>query len=307
MFCKNCGTPMKDGAKFCPKCGARQEAADQGRMEQASTAAPSPKKPDKPKKKFPIWLLIIPICLVIGILAAFMAPKVLDAISGKGGTETEIAKDEDKNWDSGKKEDDQQEKKEETEASETETSAEETTPAQTVEETTAAQTTAAAPETTSAWLLDGSPDLTGYARVGIIQSGSTSTIEQENNQNGPEMAVDGDEVTSWQEGVEGPGIGETIYYKLDQEQPITYLTFKLGNWRNDKYFYGNNRPRTLTITLDDYSFQITFPAEQREYVVQVDPPYPASYIEYRIDDVYKGSSYDDTCIAELGMYCKVGE
>ena len=22
MFCKNCGTPMKDGAKFCPKCGA---------------------------------------------------------------------------------------------------------------------------------------------------------------------------------------------------------------------------------------------------------------------------------------------
>ena len=107
--------------------------------------------------------------------------------------------------------------------------------------------------------------------------------------------------------MEGPGIGETIYYKLDQEQPITYLTFKLGNWRNDKYFYGNNRPRTLTITLDDYSFQITFPAEQREYVVQVDPPYPASYIEYRIDDVYKGSSYDDTCIAELGMYCKVGE
>lgn len=65
--------------------------------------------------------------------------------------------------------------------------------------------------------------------------------------------MDGDEVTSWQEGVEGPGIGETIYYKLDQEQPITYLTFKLGNWRNDKYFYGNNRPRTLTITLDDYS------------------------------------------------------
>lgn len=128
---------------------------------------------------------------MIGILAAFMAPKVLDAISGKGGTETEIAEDEDKNWDSGKKEDDQQEKKEETEASETETSAEETTPAQTAEETTAAQTTAAAPETTSAWLLDGSPDLTGYARVGIIQSGSTSTIEQENNQNGPEMAVDG--------------------------------------------------------------------------------------------------------------------
>ena len=178
MFCKNCGTPMKDGAKFCPKCGARQEAADQGRMEQASTAAPSPKKPDKPKKKFPIWLLIFPICLVIGILAALMAPKVLDAISSKGGTETEIAEDEDKNWDSGKKEDDEPEKKEETEAAETETSAAETTPAQTAAETTAEQTTAAAPETTSAWLLDGSPDLTGYARVGIVQSGSTSNIEQ---------------------------------------------------------------------------------------------------------------------------------
>ncbi len=307
MFCKNCGTAMKDGANFCPKCGARQDGETPGGREQAfTTAPPDPEKPKKPKKKFPVWLLILPICLVIGILGALMAPKVLDAISGKESAKTEIEENEDGGWESGKDKDETKETEEETEA---ETSAAKTEPAQTTAaETTAVQTTAApSPETTSAWLLEGTPDLTGYARVGIVQAGSTSNIEQENNQNGPEMAVDGDEVTSWQEGVEGPGIGETIYYKLDQEQPISYITLKLGNWRNDKYFYANNRPRTLSITLDDYTFQITFPAEKREYVVQVDPPYPASYIQFQIDDVYKGSSYDDTCIAELGMYCKVGE
>ncbi|WP_059067211.1 zinc ribbon domain-containing protein [Mediterraneibacter massiliensis] len=66
MFCKNCGTQLTEGVKFCPRCGtpipeqkqtaSQQTAAPSGTLH---TAAPSPKKPGSKKK------IIIP-CVVAG-------------------------------------------------------------------------------------------------------------------------------------------------------------------------------------------------------------------------------------------------
>ena len=54
------------------------------------------------------------------------------------------------------------------------------------------------------------------------------------------MAV---ESTSWQEGVDGPGIGEKVYAQFDNSYYIEYLTFRLGNWKTNDYYTGNNRPK----------------------------------------------------------------
>lgn len=57
MFCKNCGTQLTEGVKFCPRCGT--PIPEQKQTASQQTAAPSPKKPGSKKK------IIIP-CVVAG-------------------------------------------------------------------------------------------------------------------------------------------------------------------------------------------------------------------------------------------------
>lgn len=141
-----------------------------------------------------------------------------------------------------------------------------------------------------------------YAKVGIAFATQTSEYIQSGSTNGADMAVDGDEVTSWQEGVVGDGIGEGVTYQFDRQYDIKYFSFKLGNWRNDKYFIGNNRPKSLTVTLDGRAFVFDFPADKQEYFIELSDDFPASSVSITINSVYDGASWEDTCIAEIGIF-----
>ncbi len=80
------------------------------------------------------------------------------------------------------------------------------------------------------------------------------------------------------------------------------MSFQLGNWNSWEYFDGNNRPKELEITVGDVTQTITFPDGKTEYWVEFSGECPASEIDVVIRSVYKGSQWDDTCIAEIGVY-----
>lgn len=63
MFCKKCGAKIKDGTKFCPKCG-------------------SPVSPAAYKKSPPKWAIGAAVVVVAGILAVGIG-----SIGGKDKTE----------------------------------------------------------------------------------------------------------------------------------------------------------------------------------------------------------------------------
>ena len=161
------------------------------------------------------------------------------------------------------------------------------------------------PEQLTVSLVDrNSVSLTGYSRVGVSQAAASSTVVQEGYDNSAAMVVDGDTVTSWQEGVDGDGLGEVLQFELDREYDVKYMTFNLGNWRDPQRYAMNNRPQTMTIWLDDLSFQVTFPDGQTEFCIEFSSDCPASVIYLRIDSVYQGTEWDDTCISEVGIYGK---
>ena len=161
------------------------------------------------------------------------------------------------------------------------------------------------PEQLTVSLVDrNSVSLTGYSRVGVSQAAASSTVVQEGYDNSAAMVVDGDTVTSWQEGVDGDGLGEVLQFELDREYDVKYMTFNLGNWRDPQRYAMNNRPQTMTIWLDDLSFQVTFPDGQTEFCIEFSSDCPASVIYVRIDSVYQGTEWDDTCISEIGIYGK---
>lgn len=156
------------------------------------------------------------------------------------------------------------------------------------------------PEETKAILLSSTPSV--GSRVGISASSSTSVIKQDGVNNNAEMLFDGKDDTSWQEGVNGFGIGESVSASFYGDYNVKYIGFKLGNWKNDKYYYGNAKPRKLRIILGNFAQSIEFTGERREEWVEFTNPIKADSIRFEIEEVYPGTTWEDTCIAEIEIH-----
>ena len=158
-----------------------------------------------------------------------------------------------------------------------------------------------ASEITASLVSESSVDFSSLHVAYLKSAYATSEIKQASGvSNDPVLIFDGDTNTNWEEGVDGPGIGESITGEFEYEkEKVRCIALKLGNWKSEKYYYGNNRPSKLTITLDDLSFQMDFPDSWEEFYVMLNHPYKASSIRLTIDGVHAGSSWDDTCITDV--------
>ena len=165
---------------------------------------------------------------------------------------------------------------------------------------------------TSAELLEDSDLLKSvkktYTRIGsgaITKADASSVIDQDLVGNEPIKAFDDNDKTDWQEGKEGPGIGEYLEFTFDKSYPVAYMTFKLGNWLSDDYYWGNCRPKILQIDSGNNSWNLTFPDGKDEFLVQLDPETDISNIKITIQDVYTDRiEWQDTAITDIGLWYK---
>ena len=79
MFCKNCGTQLKEGAKFCPKCGTPAANVNTGGNGGGYQGGASPVQPQKKPPYLAIGLIAIVVGVVI-VLAVVLGKSVF----GKG-------------------------------------------------------------------------------------------------------------------------------------------------------------------------------------------------------------------------------
>lgn len=178
----------------------------------------------------------------------------------------------------------------------------------TTEETdheTASEVTNGNTETVSLTLTvaDTAPSLSGCVKVGVSSAKASSTITQSSTDNSAMRMFDNTDKTSWQEGVSGYGEGETVDIYFDGTYELSYIAFKLGNWRNDKYYYGNAKPKTVTIDFGSAAAQVTFPDTDRTIqYVRLSNPVSTDHMRIRIDEVYPGTQWEDTCINEITPY-----
>ena len=155
------------------------------------------------------------------------------------------------------------------------------------------------------------PEGGGWIQAGILDARSSSQISQEGRDNSAWAAVDGNLTTSWQEGADGSGIGEWVEYDLDRTYQMGEIHLWLGNWNDSQdtdYFYGNNRPMDLRITVWEgeemtFDYTHTFGDGKAETGLKDFPDTArGSRIRFTIESVYAGDTWDDTCIAEIGIY-----
>lgn len=154
----------------------------------------------------------------------------------------------------------------------------------------------------TAWL--NTPDKIDMTQYRIIPAASSSATSDNVNSDAA-YAFDGTTLTVWCEGEEGDGTEEILYVKLNSDEKISFLTFKLGNWTSYDTWAGNGRPSEMTVWLAGTSYRVRFPDYMEEYVLQFSRKITASELSFRIEGVSSGGS-EDTYITDIQIYGEAG-
>lgn len=274
MYCSNCGAKNDEDAMFCAECGMPMENIVPLEVEQK----PVPKK--KP---------ILP--LILGLIAVAVLLCVIFFVWSNVNSGDKAAEAQD------------------TEAQDTEVQKEAVEAGSDAEDAEESEKETAEEEETvelSMSVLGQAPDLTDYTKVGIESAGASSEYYQAGYDNSALAAFDGIEATSWQENASGSGIGEWICGRFNMQYNVKYIGLKLGNWRDDDRFWGNNRPIELEISIGGYSQLVSFSDEKKEQWVELSKPCSASDIIITIKNVNRGTNtaWDEGCISEIEVYAE---
>lgn len=103
---------------------------------------------------------------------------------------------------------------------------------------------------------------------------------------------------AWCEGVSGDGLGETFALFFDEARPIRTLIFYGGHQRTATTFSNNGRPRDVEVTIRDGStFVYRLDDSRGEQLLRLPRWVETDAIYVRINSVYPGARYSDTCVS----------
>jgi putative hemolysin len=118
-------------------------------------------------------------------------------------------------------------------------------------------------------------------------------------------AIDGLTESSWVEGVDGPGAGEWILLTFPGAVEVHRIGIDVGFDRDDDIFAKNNRLQKAIVRFSNgASIELTFSDVRGVQVIDIDPV-ETTYVQIIIEEVYPGTEYDDTCVAEVEVWGRV--
>jgi hypothetical protein len=121
------------------------------------------------------------------------------------------------------------------------------------------------------------------------------------------MATDGALETSWVEGIAGPGIGEWIQLTFPGTIEVHAIGMDVGYDRDAAVFNQNNRIKRVTLVFSSgEQVELGFADRQGMQVIPLvrapGPSIETTYVQVVIDEVFPGTKYDDTCLAEIEVW-----
>lgn len=150
-----------------------------------------------------------------------------------------------------------------------------------------------------------------------IQSIKASSVLREKTKSGQEILYDESQLRqtfygvhestvnmntykrAWAEGVPGPGIGEKL--SIVFTFPTDHMMVLNGyvNLKRMDLYTANNRVKTAVIESKDPQFRIEYTFDDVVCFSEISFPERTREVTFTIQDVYKGTKYDDTCITAI--------
>lgn len=161
-----------------------------------------------------------------------------------------------------------------------------------------------------------------------------STFLQQDARYGGSKALDGQLATAWCEGVEGPGIGQTLRVRLRKPMLLNAVGMRGGYFKSEDLLAANGRVRAVRLTTStgvDQVLRFADPAvpmrfdpslgsaseagpipatewferaatgEMPRHAVQGGEDAPVEWLQLELLEVWPGSRYTDTCISEIEL------
>ena len=150
-------------------------------------------------------------------------------------------------------------------------------------------------------------DIAEYSRPRFTNAWVSSYLIQSAHpdyDNSGHSLIDGNYVTSWQDGVPGDGTGERLTISLPEEKTIYYIEFRMGNWRTTEYYIKNNRPKSMLMEVNGYTYTLNFTDAMIPHYLELNHPITARDFTFTVNSVYKGTEANDCCITEITAFSK---
>lgn len=141
---------------------------------------------------------------------------------------------------------------------------------------------------------------TARASLGITATASSERSPESGVTYRPSNLVDQSLATAWDEGVDGPGIGEWVRCDFDREVKLNRIIITPGYFKTPGIWRLNNRLAAATFYFSDGSSRrFTFPDRMAEQRLELEG-IRTHWVRMVIDDIYPGSAdAEDTPISNL--------
>ncbi len=156
------------------------------------------------------------------------------------------------------------------------------------------------------------PDGASYWINQLCHATATSTLDPK--QYGPENVVDlsGDRTKTWAEGVPGDGIGEGLDLTLDRPEKLYQIGLINGYAKSEALYQANGRVAELSVSINgekDFTVQVPDELLERDIFWFSLNGYdkPVKTVRLRINKVYRGTKYQDTCLTRVYLKTKLAK
>ncbi len=116
--------------------------------------------------------------------------------------------------------------------------------------------------------------------------------------------LDGDLTTAWNEGAEGPGIGEWIQFDFSQTIKLARVEIANGYQKDNERYQGNPRVKSLKVEYSNGTTQLVDLLDVMDFQAITPTIQPVDWVRFSIVSVYAGEEWDDTALSEIRFYAK---
>jgi hypothetical protein len=116
--------------------------------------------------------------------------------------------------------------------------------------------------------------------------------------------VDGDTTTAWNEGAEGPGLGEWVKFEFSQQLVLERIEIANGYQKDKDRFLGNPRVQSLEVEYSNGTIQLVDLLDTEEPQTITPTRQAVEWVKFTIVSVYEGDVWEDTALSEVRIYAQ---